>query len=669
MSREEPKQLLVEHFGLSFGMHQLLLPRFPSSSVHPTHLLPAGMEITSYNHHCEGSFLPSVFDPQTKTTGFLNRAFVLIQSMLARCWQTWDLARRANLALRIVDCITTLARFVASKLEAAKSTKAREGANVMLIIGCDFHPGFQQVAIFDKRTGEYEEKRLAHREEAEQFYRSGRMAQGSQLFTSCQPHCGSPAGILGRCYRDSSILVLICSIPAFSQKVGSVLPVGTVIPSVTCDANPQQTYALYLPSHISNERKWPILYVFDPVARGPLAVETVRAAAEKYGYIVAASNNSHNGPLGGNTEAAQAIWQDTQIKLPVDEKRRYAAGMSGGARVATGIALHCNGCIAGVVANAAGFPGVSLPPADMKFVYFGTVGNADFNYPEFFRLRKKLDEVHARYKIRVFEGEHGWAPPEVWLETLNWLDLQAMATGALPRDGPRIQQSLKDAMARAEQLQAGGDSLEAAREYQSVIRDFDQLSDVTAAREKLAVLVKEKAYKNAEREEADAVSEQAHLSSEISSQISAIPNGLDAVAYLELRSRMAELKKKADPAAGHNDRESLVALRTRQQVVAEAFEDGQASADLKQYDDALQYFEVAAAGARFPGWSLYQRARVYALKGDGKGVLASLKSAVAAGFNDAARLDADEFKAYRDQPQFQEMVAEIKQKEKALTTQ
>jgi hypothetical protein len=23
--------------------------------------LPAGMEITSYNHHCEGSFLPSVF--------------------------------------------------------------------------------------------------------------------------------------------------------------------------------------------------------------------------------------------------------------------------------------------------------------------------------------------------------------------------------------------------------------------------------------------------------------------------------------------------------------------------------------------------------------------------------------------------------------------------------
>lgn len=41
----------------------------------------------------------------------------------------------------------------------------------MLIIGCDFHPGFQQVAIFDNRTGEIEQRRLTHREEAEQFYR------------------------------------------------------------------------------------------------------------------------------------------------------------------------------------------------------------------------------------------------------------------------------------------------------------------------------------------------------------------------------------------------------------------------------------------------------------------------------------------------------------------
>src|ERR1700751_3202801 len=59
----------------------------------------------------------------------------------------------------------------ASTMVAAKETKAlREGANVMLIIGCDFHPGFQQIAIFDNQTEAYEERRLSHRAEAEQFY-------------------------------------------------------------------------------------------------------------------------------------------------------------------------------------------------------------------------------------------------------------------------------------------------------------------------------------------------------------------------------------------------------------------------------------------------------------------------------------------------------------------
>jgi transposase len=42
----------------------------------------------------------------------------------------------------------------------------------MVIIGCDFHPRFQQVAFVDQQTGEYGEQRLSHREEAERFYRS-----------------------------------------------------------------------------------------------------------------------------------------------------------------------------------------------------------------------------------------------------------------------------------------------------------------------------------------------------------------------------------------------------------------------------------------------------------------------------------------------------------------
>jgi hypothetical protein len=41
----------------------------------------------------------------------------------------------------------------------------------MLIIGCDYHPGFQQIAFVETDTGELGERRLAHRKQAEQFYR------------------------------------------------------------------------------------------------------------------------------------------------------------------------------------------------------------------------------------------------------------------------------------------------------------------------------------------------------------------------------------------------------------------------------------------------------------------------------------------------------------------
>ena len=50
----------------------------------------------------------------------------------------------------------------------------------MMIIGCDYHPGFQQIALVDTETGELQERRLQHREEAEKFYRD-LAAQGRKV--------------------------------------------------------------------------------------------------------------------------------------------------------------------------------------------------------------------------------------------------------------------------------------------------------------------------------------------------------------------------------------------------------------------------------------------------------------------------------------------------------
>ena len=50
----------------------------------------------------------------------------------------------------------------------------------MIIIGADYHPGFQQIAFVDTDTGEFQERQLQHPEEAEKFYRE-LAAQGQKV--------------------------------------------------------------------------------------------------------------------------------------------------------------------------------------------------------------------------------------------------------------------------------------------------------------------------------------------------------------------------------------------------------------------------------------------------------------------------------------------------------
>ena len=42
----------------------------------------------------------------------------------------------------------------------------------MLIIGCDFHPKFQQISTMNTETGETKKLRLNHLDQAEAFYRA-----------------------------------------------------------------------------------------------------------------------------------------------------------------------------------------------------------------------------------------------------------------------------------------------------------------------------------------------------------------------------------------------------------------------------------------------------------------------------------------------------------------
>jgi hypothetical protein len=63
----------------------------------------------------------------------------------------------------------------------------------MIIIGADYHPGFQQIAFVDTDTGEFQERRLEHREEAESFYRD-LGAHGLRVRVGMEARAGSGDG-------------------------------------------------------------------------------------------------------------------------------------------------------------------------------------------------------------------------------------------------------------------------------------------------------------------------------------------------------------------------------------------------------------------------------------------------------------------------------------------
>lgn len=198
---------------------------------------------------------------------------------------------------------------------------------------------------------------------------------------------------------------------------GQELPRGVVVERVYCAGNAAQSYALYLPSNYTPERKWPVLFCFEPGARGKLPVERFAKAAEQQGFVVAGSYNSRNGPIEPVMEAMNWLLRDVMTRFAVDEKRLYAAGHSGGARVALGWAE--GGQLAGVVACGAGYD--RAVPKGLKTAVFVAAGRDDFNYRELHGLSVELSRRGVASRFAEFDGGHQWLPEEVAEEALAFL--------------------------------------------------------------------------------------------------------------------------------------------------------------------------------------------------------------------------------------------------------
>jgi len=273
------------------------------------------------------------------------------------------------------------------------------------------------------------------------------------------------------------------------------LPPGTVIQDVRCVADPSQGYALYIPSTYTPSRTWPVILAFDPGARGRTPVERYQAAAEQYGFIVAGSNNSRNGPMDASARAVAAMAADVGQRFAVDPKRVYAAGMSGGARVAFATAISSRG-IAGVIASSAGYHDGKMRRT-LPFPVFATAGTEDFNHLEMRMLDRELTTPH---RLVIFEGGHTWLSSELATQAVEFMIVQAMKTKIAVRDDAVLDRIFTRWLATAE---ATSDRKNQYLALQGIARDFDGLRDVSALAKRVDALGRERDVRDALKRDRD----------------------------------------------------------------------------------------------------------------------------------------------------------------------
>ena len=405
-----------------------------------------------------------------------------------------------------------------------------------------------------------------------------------------------------------------------------IFPVGTLIPKVVTIANPEQSYALYIPKSYSPTKLSPIIYAFDPGANGSRPVELMKVPSERYGYIVAGSNNSRNGSWKIEAEAAQAMLKDTEKRFMIDGRRVYFAGFSGGARVAVRLAQICK-CVAGVLLNGAGFQPEASASPDAAFAVFAAVGNLDFNYGEIVRMDNDLEKLAYAHFLRRFEGPHQWAPPIVMEEALAWFRLQGMKKGLESRDDALIAAASSQAFERARSFEQSGDLYAAWKEYRQTAETFAELTDDSSLRSRAEALEKEKAMREGAKREKQEFEEQDLLTREISSGLAGLREAQVNRAQIrtDTGQKIADLRNRAE----YEKREARLRIlkRALAGVMVQAMEMGFDRLEQKDPGRAREYFELACEADPDAVWAISNLAVARAMDGDRKGALESLRRA------------------------------------------
>ncbi|RDY59791.1 hypothetical protein DX873_10550 [Flagellimonas nanhaiensis] len=266
---------------------------------------------------------------------------------------------------------------------------------------------------------------------------------------------------------------------------------GVVHDSVQVPGTNGETYALYLPKSYSENTLSPILFIYSPNARGSEGVKTFLKASEKYGLVLACSNNSKNGPYDRNFAIANNLFNHIFSFLNIKQDEMWVSGFSGGSRLASAIASLTNQ-FAGVVGCGAGFS--EHMPSTQNFLYVGLCGNRDMNYGEMISNKNYLDLIKFKNTLITYDADHRWPTPEHIVRAFDWLYLQKLKQKN-PQPVNQIQTYYQSDTDLLNGFLESGDLILANEQYERILKDYETVIQVDSLKENYRLFQKSKAFK------------------------------------------------------------------------------------------------------------------------------------------------------------------------------
>ncbi|KAF2335069.1 hypothetical protein [Flavobacterium daemonense] len=289
------------------------------------------------------------------------------------------------------------------------------------------------------------------------------------------------------------ILFLFITIFGYTQNKQS-LKTGVIIDSVKIATVPTESYAIYFPKKYDAKTPLPLVFIFDPAARGKKGIEPFILAAETYQYILVCSNTSKNGSVEKNVAIASRLFDDVLQTYAVDTSQLYVAGFSGGARLASFFGIS-TGSFQGVIACGASFNGMDkfIPPSN-NFSYVGMVGDRDMNYREMIENKNWLDKAKIINTLFIAHEDHVWPKQSEMLRAFDWLEIQAYRKNIKPKNDSIIKRIYDKNLRIADSLKANNKMMPSVNAYEKGITFFNTNED-NFLRAQIAEIKKSKVYK------------------------------------------------------------------------------------------------------------------------------------------------------------------------------